>query len=280
MIKSILVCTDGSPHGDVAAEYAVYLTQKLKARLLALHVLDSRMLDGPLMADISGWVGAQPYGAQLQQFRDLMQQKGEAVIRAFNSRCETAGVTAETWIKMGHPPRVILEEEARAELLVMGQKGEHATWIGEMMGSNVERVVRHSVKPCLVTPDAFRPISRILAAYDGSSHASQALREATELSLAMQVELVVLTTFENSDRERAEQISSDARELVKAHDCKALGLVVQGRTAATILDSAREEGCNLIVLGAYGHTRIRAMILGSTTTQVIARSRVPVMLVR
>ncbi|OQW95474.1 MAG: hypothetical protein BWK77_07390 [Verrucomicrobia bacterium A1] len=280
MIKSILVCTDGSPHGDVAAEYAVYLTQKLKARLLALHVLDSRMLDGPLMADISGWVGAQPYGAQLQQFRDLMQQKGEAVIRAFNSRCETAGVTAETWIKMGHPPRVILEEEARAELLVMGQKGEHATWIGEMMGSNVERVVRHSVKPCLVTPDAFRPISRILAAYDGRSHASQALREATELSLAMQVELVVLTTFENSDRERAEQISSDARELVKAHDCKALGLVVQGRTAATILDSAREEGCNLIVLGAYGHTRIRAMILGSTTTQVIARSRVPVMLVR
>jgi nucleotide-binding universal stress UspA family protein len=280
MIKSILVCTDGSPHGDVAADYAVYLTQKLKARLLALHVLDSRMLEGPLMADISGWVGAQPYGAQLQQFRDLMQQKGEAVIHAFNSRCEAAGVAAETWIKMGHPPRVILEEEARAELLVMGQKGEHATWIGDMMGSNVERVVRHSVKPCLVTPDTFRPVSRILAAYDGSSHASQALREATELALALQVELIVLTVFENEDRERAEQISSDAKELVKAHDCKALGLVIKGRAAATILESARDENCSLIVLGAYGHTRIREMILGSTTTHVIARSRVPVMLVR
>ena len=232
------------------------------------------------MADISGWIGAQPYGAQLQQFRELMEQKGNAVIEAFNSRCEAADVSAESWIKMVHPPSVILEEEARAELLVMGQKGEHASWIGEMMGSIVERVVRHSVKPCLVTPDAFRPITRILAAYDGSGHASQALREAAELALALQVELVVVTVFENDDRERAERISSDARELVKAHGCKTLGLVMKGRPGPTILECAQDEACNLIVLGAYGQTRIREMILGSTTTQIIAKSRIPVMLVR
>lgn len=99
------------------------------------------MLEGPLMADVSGWVGAQPYGSQLQQFRDLMEKKGETVIQAFNSRCKEAGVTAESWIKMGHPPKIILEEEAHAELLIMGQKGEHAEWIGEMTGSTVERVV-------------------------------------------------------------------------------------------------------------------------------------------
>ncbi|MBN1270588.1 MAG: universal stress protein, partial [Kiritimatiellae bacterium] len=123
MIKSILVCTDGSEYGDTACDYAIHLAGKLKARLMGLHVLDSRMLEGPLMADISGWVGAQPYGAQLQQFRDLMEKKGEAVINAFTDRCEKAGLTAETWMKMGHPARVVLQEEGRAELLIMGQKG-------------------------------------------------------------------------------------------------------------------------------------------------------------
>ena len=280
MIKSILVCTDGSPHGDVACEYAISLTKQLNARLLGLHVLDSRMLEGPLMADISGWVGAQPYGAQLQQFRELMEEKGKTIIQAFDSRCEAAGVKAETWVKMGHPPKVILEEEARAELVVMGQKGEHAEWIGDMTGSIVERVVRHSVKPCMITPDAFRPISRILAAYDGSPHASQALHEATELTQALKGELVILTVAETDDQKRANEISKDAVELVKAHGVQALNLVVRGKPAAAIIENARDERCDLIVVGAYGHSRIREMIVGSTTAQMITESKVPVMLVR
>ena len=280
MIKSILVCTDGSHHGDVACEYGIFLTQQLHARLLGLHVLDSRMLEGPLMADISGWVGAQPFGTQLQQFRELMEKKGETVIQAFNSRCEQAGVMAETWIKMGHPPTVILEEEARSELLVMGQKGEHAEWIGDMSGSMVERVVRHSVKPCMITSDVFRPISRIMAAYDGSAHASQALHEATELAQALKVELVILTVAETDDQKCANDISKDAIELVKAHGIQALNLVVKGKPAATILEKARDEHCDLIVVGAYGHSRIREMILGSTTAHIITKSKVPVMLVR
>jgi nucleotide-binding universal stress UspA family protein len=280
MIKSILVCTDGSPHGDVACEYAISLTQQLHARLLGLHVLDSRMLEGPLMADISGWVGAQPYGTQLQQFRELMEEKGKTVIGAFDTRCRAAGVTAESWIKMGHPPKVILEEEVRAELLVMGQKGEHAEWIGEMTGSIVERVVRHSVKPCMITPDVFRPISRILAAYDGSSHASQALHEATELAQALKVELVILTVEESDDHQNADRISKDAADLVKAHGFHALNLVVKGKPASAILENARDERCDLIVVGAYGHSRIREMIVGSTTAQIITKSKVPVMLVR
>ncbi len=280
MIKSILVCTDGSPYGDTACEYATYLASRLKARLLGLHVLDSRMLEGPMMADISGWLGAQPYGAQLTQFRDLMEQKGDAILRAFSSRCDTAGVKAEGWVKMGHPIRVIVAEEARAELLIMGQKGEHADWIGDLMGSTVERVVRHSVKPCLVTPAAFRPIARIMAAYDGSQHASQALHEATELAQALGVELIVLTVTNPEHADDTDQIVKDAKDLVAAHDFKALSLVVEGEPAAAILESANDEKCDLIVVGAYGHSRIREMILGSTTTQILTSSRVPVMLVR
>jgi nucleotide-binding universal stress UspA family protein len=280
MIKSILVCTDGSPYGDIASEYGIHLAKALKARILGLHVLDSRMLEGPLMADLSGWIGAQPYGAQLQQFRELMHQKGEAVIGAFASRCETAGLKPETWIKMGHPPRVILEEEARAELLVLGQKGEHAEWIGEMTGSLAERVVRHSVKPCLVTPGAFKPVSKILVAYDGSAHASQALHEAVELAVQLGSPLSVLTVAEDKDLDAANRISRDGLTLAEAHDCRAAHLVAKGPAGATILDTAYQHGFDFIVMGAYGHGRIREMILGSTTQQVLTRSEVPVMLVR
>jgi nucleotide-binding universal stress UspA family protein len=280
MIKSILVCTDGSPYSDVAGEYGIHLATRLGARLLGLHVLDSRTLEGPLLADISAWVGTQPYTAQTERFRELIEQRGETILAAFNDRCRKAGITPDSWMKSGYPARVILEEEARAELLIVGQKGEHAEQIGDMPGSNVERVVRSSIKPCLVTPAQFQPFTRILAAYDGSGYASKALHEAIELSLALKVELIVLTVAENGDEGRADQAAADAASLVKAHNCPAKRLVVRGKASSVILESARAEKCDLIVLGAFGHTRIREMILGSTTTQIINRSRVPVMLVR
>jgi nucleotide-binding universal stress UspA family protein len=62
MIKPILVATDGSEYGSIATRFRIHLAQKLNAHLTGLHVLDSRLLEGPLLANISGWIGANPYG--------------------------------------------------------------------------------------------------------------------------------------------------------------------------------------------------------------------------
>jgi len=280
MIKNILVATDGSEYGDVASEYAVFLAQQLKARLIGLHVLDSRMLEGPLMSDISGWIGAQPYGAQLRQFRELLESKGQAVMDALAEKCSEIQLEPELRLKMGHPAQIILEEEVHAELTVLGQRGEHAQWLGEMMGSNAERVARSSVRPCLVTPGAFRPVTKILTAYDGSAHASQALSQAVELAQSLGVELIVLTATEDEASKRAEIVSMEGLKMAEAHGCKAVNLVVEGRAEEAILETAREQECSLIVAGAYGHSRIREMILGSASTFLITHSDLPVMLVR
>ncbi len=281
MIKNIMVCLDGSRHSDIACEYALHLSQQLSARLTGLHILDSRMLEGPLMADISGWIGAQPYGSQLQQFRDVLERKGETIVEAFNHRCEQAGIPADGALKMGHPSRVIVEEENRTELLIIGQRGQHADIVGEALGSTAERVLRHSIKPCLVTPSEFQPINKIMAAYDGSGHASQGLHVAIELAKALNVELIILTVTEGKEIAETERISAEGLKLAESHDCRATNLIVENhRSSQGILESAQEQECHLIVMGAYGHSRIRELILGSTTMNLMTRSHLPVMLVR
>ena len=280
MIKSILVCTDGSAYGDTACDYALFLTARLKARLTGLHVLDSRMLEGPMLSDLSGWVGAQPFSTQLQQFRELMEEKGAAVMRAFSERAAQAGQDAETRIAMGHPARVILTEEVGTELLVLGQRGEHAELIGDLLGSNVERIVRRSFKPCFVTPPAFRPITKILAAFDGSGPASKALHEAIELAAALAVPLLILSVRTRQDDPPAEAVAEEGLKLARAHACAAATLVAAGRPSATIFETARQQACDLIVVGAYGHSLIREWIIGSTTAHLIHQADVPVMLVR
>lgn len=279
MIKTLMVCTDGSDYGNVACAYGLHLARQCKAHLAALHVLDSRMLEGPLMADISGWIGAQPYGAQVQQFRELLQQRGEAVVAAFDQLCEAAGLEAEADIRMGHPARVILESEARTELLIMGQKGEHAGLIGDMMGSNVERVARHATTPCLITPATFKPITKIVAAYDGSGHGAKALHEAVELATALDIEILILTVTESRDPEEAAQVAADGLKMAEAHRGKASAAAVEGEATEAILRETQARGGDLIAVGAYGHARIREMFIGSTTNQLISESDVPVLLV-
>lgn len=280
MIKSILVCTDGSPHGDAACDYAFHLAGRIKATVAGLHVLDSRVLEGPLMADISGWLGATPYADHLQQFRELLENKGTAVAESFEKKAAAAGMTAECKVRMGHPERLILEEEINAELVILGQRGEHAEVAGEFAGTVAERVVRRSDKPCMLTPKQFAPLGKILVAYDGSSLASKALHEGIELALAARVPLVVLSVAEYHDLDAAQEYAQSAMRLVRAHECAAAPMVAKGPAGQVILKTAEEVGADLIVLGAFGHTRMRELILGSTTSFLMTRSNRPVLLVR
>lgn len=280
MIKSILVCTDGSAHGDASCDYAIHLAGKIRAQLTGLHVLDSRVLEGPLMADISGWLGASPYADQLQQFRVLLENKGGAIAEALEKRGADAGLQIECKVKMGHPARVILDEEIGAELVVLGQRGEHAELGGDAAGSVADRVVRRSDKPCLLVPKEFRPVNKILVAYDGSSLASKALHEGIELAMAASAPLVVLTVAEHHDLDAAQEYAQSAMRLVRAHECAAAPMVAKGPAGAAILRIAEEIAADLIVLGAFGHTRMRELILGSTASYLMSRSNKPVMFVR
>ncbi|MBN1669806.1 MAG: universal stress protein [Kiritimatiellae bacterium] len=280
MLKSFLVCTDGSPYGEIACDYAAHLAKVLTAQLTALHVLDSRRMEGPLFADIAAALGSSPYRSVLPGFRRLMEEKGEAVINTLKARFRDAGVEADYVLERGHPAQVIVEQEVHAEAVIIGQRGEHREWGGEMIGSTLERVIRRSIKPCLVTTEQFVPIDSLLVAYDGSDVASKGLQVAGELAVALGKTLTTLVVAEGMDAAAANAVLRDALRLLEAHECRAEGMVIEGLAEDCILGVAQDIKASLIVLGAYGHTRIRELILGSTTSQIVAKSEVPVLLVR
>ena len=84
---------------------------------------------------------------------------------------------------------------------------------------------------------------------------------------------------ESRDREETDQVAADGLKIAEAHQVKAGSTVVEGEPAEAILGAAAAQGCDLIVVGAYGHARIREMFIGSTTNQLISESDIPVLLV-
>ncbi len=281
MYSSILICSDGSPTAGVAADYAIWFAQKLGAQLRALHVTDVRLLEGPLLSDLAGALGAQPYSALVPQLQQIQQQKAEAILQAVGTRCEKAGIACELIHQTGGLIHAMHDQETATDLVVFGQRGEHAQWSWEPLGSSVERMVRASSKPCLVCSDEFQPVNRLLMAYDGSDESTKALRSAIELSDRLQAPLAVVTVYEHADQQKdAERVSEQARLLADNRKLDVTVRVVGGSAEEQIIQAAEETAANLIVMGAYGHTRIRELILGSTTSHVMRHATVPVLLSR
>lgn len=280
MYKNILLCTDGSPAADVAADCAIELAKKLGGRIVALYVTDVRILEGPLLADISGALGAQPYSALLPQLEQIQRDKADAILRAISRRCADQGVEHKVAHETGSLLHTMLDYERHADLVVLGQRGEHARWSGDMLGSSVERMVRASVKPCLVTSDCFRPIKHILLAHDGSAESNKALRAGINLAADLGVEVTIVTVCQRDNEEAASKILQQAHQQVLDSKLAAHAQLGHGNAETEILKLCEKINADLIVMGAYGHTRIRELILGSTTSHVMRKSGVPVLLVR
>jgi nucleotide-binding universal stress UspA family protein len=280
MYKNILLCTDGSPAADIAAEYAVWFAKKLHARIQALYITDIRILEGPLLSDLSGALGAQPYSALLPQLQEVQRQKAEAILAAAKKRCEDARVPCETAHETGALVQVMLDHEKGADLVVLGQRGEHTEWSGGMLGSSVERMVRASIKPCLVTPEKFQPTKHMLLAYDGSIESNKALQAGMDLAVALDTEVTIVTVCQRENEDAASKVLKEAQQQALDHKLKPGAQLLHGNPETEILSQCDKTGASLIVMGAYGHTRIRELILGSTTSHVLRKATVPVLLTR
>jgi nucleotide-binding universal stress UspA family protein len=280
MYKTILLCTDGSPAAEVAGDYGIWFAKKLAASLRALYVTDVRVLEGPWLADLSGAVGAQAYSAMLPQLQQIQKEKAEMILAATKERCQKGGIACETVHETGGLVGAILDQEKQADLVILGQHGEHAEWSDEMLGSVVERVVRASVKPCLVTTEKFHEVSHMLVAYDGSEESSKALRAAIALAPALGVKMTITMVAALGGEDAAAVLLEKAKQRALGGNVTANVEVLHGDPEEEILELRETIGADIIVMGAYGHTRIRELILGSTTSHVIRKATVPVLLVR
>ena len=92
--------------------------------------------------------------------------------------------------------------------------------------------------------------------------------------------MTIITVCQREAEESASKILNEAIQLAQDHGLKPHAQLVHGNAESEILSHCEKAKASLIVMGAYGHTRIRELILGSTTSHVLRKATVPVLLVR
>jgi len=282
-MKNILICTDGSNYAHEACLYGAWLSQQTKVAISVLYVTDLRQFEIPAVADFSGSLGIQPFEGMISQLHEVEEIKANFVKEHALKTLKDAGVAEDT-ITFHHETGLLVEVMSDyadvADLVLLGKRGENVNFATEHLGSMLERVLRSVDQPCLVTNRKFKAFDKLAIAYDGGESCQKALDfiATNEPFRSMDLHLVVCVEGHKEDQasERLKEAESKMHKAGLDPHCQ----ILAGEVETSIADYVEHFEIDLLLLGAYGHSRIREFLIGSTTTELLRRCRVPVLCFR
>lgn len=284
-MAKIVALVDGSVYAKSVCGYASWLAIRTGSPVELLHVLGRRETH-TVPSDLSGSIalGARTsllaeLSALDEQRAKLAQKRGRAVLDDAKAAVEALGVEQVTVkLRIGDLVDTVTGYESDADLIVIGKRGEAADFAKLHLGSNMERVARSSHKPVFVASRAFKPVERFMIAYDGGTSSMKAVDYVARSPIFAGLRCRLVTVGANSDETRKRL--ADAEAILRGAGYDVEGFISQGQPDVVLTQFVENGNIDLLVMGAYGHSRIRNLIIGSTTSEMIRSCKVPILLFR
>ncbi len=287
MSSTILACTDGSLYAPSVYRHAVWAASLHEADLHVLHVIERHEHHAP--ADLSGSIGFDANAELLAELSKLDEARarvarlrGQAILDDAVKQLGRSGTAGTRHVKAtqrhGSLVETLDEFEKDAALVVIGKPGEHADFAKGHLGSNLERVVRSARIPVLVAARELKQPERFLIALDGGPSALKAVLHAVASPLLRGMACHLLSVGQpGGDLARALE---EAAASLQGAGFAVTADLLPGDPEEVIAAEVKRRDIGLLMMGAYGHSRIRQLILGSTTTSLIRTCQIPVLLFR
>ncbi|WGV16555.1 universal stress protein [Fuscovulum ytuae] len=280
----IIALVDGSIYAASVCEHAAWIASHTGSSVELVHVLGRR--EAAPTDDHSGAIALGARTTLLTQLAELdaqraklISQRGRAILDDAQALVRQAGVAdVTTRLRHGDIVETVAEVEREAGLILIGKRGEAADFAKGHLGSNLERIVRASHKPVFVAARAFKPISKVLIAHDGGASAAKAVDHIARSPLFQGLSVHVVTVGDATPA--ATKGLAEAKARLSAAGIEAETSILPGQPETALSTFIDEVQLDMLVMGAYGHSRIRSLIIGSTTTEMVRSCKVPVLLIR
>jgi nucleotide-binding universal stress UspA family protein len=274
MIKDIIVnLSDGSSR-DVAGEYAVSIAEAFSAHVAGIAFA----YDPVLPASVMGGISADVFDAQRKENEKI----AHTAIQDFEARSKRAGVSVESHLlsaTIAGAATTFASLARRFDLSVVSQVTPDTIAPDELL---MEAALFESGRPVVIVPYIQRtPINldRVICCWDGSRTAARAIADAMPfLQKSKAIDLVIVGKGKMSEKELS---GADMGAHLARH-----GLKVEVKripapdvdVANVVLSYAADSGAEFIVMGGYGHSRLREYILGGATRGILGSMTVPVLM--
>ena len=277
-LKDILVHLDASPRATARLDLAAALAARHGAHLVGLHAVEASLPVG-----LTAEPGGIALGRLVQRLREEAEASAVHMRQVFEDRVRRDGLSAEWRESQGMPAEDVALHVRYADLAVVGQPDPDAAE-APVSEAILEAVLFTSGRPVLMVPYAghfITPPETVLIGWNASKEAARAVHDAMPfLQAASQVRVLAVNPRRGIGG-HGEVPAADIALHLARHGVQATAehaVATDVKEGDVLLNAASDLGAELIVMGAYGHSRLREMILGGVTRSILARMTVPVLM--
>lgn len=282
--NTVLACVDGSNLLPAVCDYAAWIAQRLDAPLTLLHSIDHHP-ETAVSLDLSGNIGVDSsdqllrdiVALELEQSK-LKLQQGKLIMAAARQRVLQSGIAnPDLHSRHGSLVESLIELEEQIRVLVVGARGKVHENQADKIGAKLESIIRSLHKPILVVNGAFTAPERIMLAYDGGKAADKAVDMVVNSPLyrGLLCHLVCV-----GEQDGGELLEKAANKLKQAPGIKLISQKLSGNPEQALCAYQNQFDIDLTVMGAFSHTRIHDLLLGSFTAKMLSQSHKPLLLLR
>lgn len=273
MLKSALVALDGSEASEVAQAFAIDFARRFNCRLEGLGIVDVPTIEAGGLAPIGG--------AMFKHARDealISDARGKVTsfLGAFDTACTDAGVSHFIEDREGLPYTVI-DRQARAhDLIIIGRDTRFHFETDDRKRETLGRLLRDSARPLIAIPRQRATGKATLIATDDRSPSARSVQLFAQLGLYVDQPVYVLSVDKHP--EEASRRCHVSAEYLRLHgyEAKELPITASGGPEDIILKEIQGNDVGLVVMGTDGGHGLKDLIFGSTTSEVLRETTVPI----
>jgi len=279
MIKSIFLAVDGSIFTDTVVDYGIDLAKKLNAYLRVYSIIDIRIYEWVLNTGGEGYMPVIPSNVFHDESYKFHSERAEVLIDSLRKRLKKSGIKFEADKLEGDPVEVICDISRKVDLVIMGARGDYARWGDRLLGATLESVSHQNHSPLLIAGQLYKDFKSIICAYDRSESSNTGLKLSANLAEQLNLPLEIVTIHD--DELERNEILEEARVYLEPYNLESQFRHEAGDPAKTLIQVTKDvPDPALLVMGSFGHSRIREAILGSTTVQVMRKANKPILLAK
>ncbi|MEM7223868.1 MAG: universal stress protein [Pseudomonadota bacterium] len=275
-IKDILLHLDQSPSCGDRIRLSLELASVRDAHVTGIYPA----LEPQWPVELHSHMAAEVLDQQRQDIREA----GQAKVQGFAGEALEANVSAEGLVvpcQEGALAAALARHARCADLLVLGQSDPDDPL--STPSHLVESVIMASGCPTLLVPYiGYRetPGERVMVAWDGGRESARAVTDALPFLSAAE-SVILLLVDGKSKAANGEEPGSDLARHLARHGCRVEVQSVESGNLSigdTILSRLADQAVDLLVMGAYGHSRLRELVLGGVTRHILGHMTVPVLM--
>lgn len=272
-IKDLAVAYNGTKNADAAVDLALQMCRKYGAALTGLYAANPVRFEG----NVERWISAD----LMETLKSAETEVTRSIETKFRERVGPANLSdGVEFVTEEGQANVVLARHARYhDILLMGQFSAPSD---SRLPIRAEDLVMRTGRPLLIVPHSYevRPFQEYaVIGWDGSRPAARALSDAMQI-LETKKRLDVVTVRGSREPAGTARSAAVVRHLQRhGIDARHISLTASREgVGATILDYCKENGPDIMVMGAYGHTKLREDLFGGVTRDVLEKMTVPVMM--